>query len=206
MKSVKFALLLAALASAIVSCSDKDDDNLINDLEGEYTFVDVKAENLSRVSYYLEGSNAFFALDSISAYASTKANGSVSITANSLNSNKLAYSIAGTLTSRQVSYPAENPDMITIKPDMTKEVALNMDFPEASSTSAYKQVSADSIYFTSGFVVSPILGSTPTDPQACGAHYKWSGDTLIITSYMDVKNSVATSIKRATVITRLKKK
>lgn len=207
MKSVKSALLLAALASTIVSCSSKDEDNdqITNGLEGEYTFVDLKAETYAKVISTYAGTSELDSSVTTSAYKSTKTSGTVSINATNFVSNKVAYSISGTMKSK--FYPGGKEDS-----DLDIELPLNMDLPEANGNSVYKLIGTDSIYLSSGSLSSPILdgGSTPTQPN--GAKYKWSGDTLVMTSYLDVTSQATADgqtdrkIQRATVVTRLKKK
>jgi hypothetical protein len=209
MKALKSALLLAACASTLVSCSNDDEVNneVKNGLEGTYSFITMKADTYAEIIYLYDGSEGSegeitkFSTISTCNYETTNNKGTVTIDATKFNSSKFAYSINATLLGK--SYMNDVQSGYTNMPFV-------MDMPESSGTTAYQLIGTDSIYFSGGFVNSPALGDSVASLPS-GAKYKWEGDTLVIASAFILRDTVredgATvySDKRSTQIMRFKK-
>ncbi|PWV46929.1 hypothetical protein [Chitinophaga sp. S165] len=208
MKAFKSALLLAACASTLVSCSNNDDVNndVKNPLEGSYTFVGMKANTYAEVEQRYSDDTDVYKTITTSDYDAKDLAGTVVIDAARFNSSKFKYTIntnvIGTIyTNGEESGYSNQP--------------WNYPVPESSGSSTYKLVGTDSISFTGGFVISPVFGEDPAPSPAYGAKYKWEGDTLVIASdFRQLDTTTLTdqgqsmtmySDKRSTQIMRLKK-
>jgi len=171
MKAVKSALLLAVVASSLVACSNNDDE-VKNGIEGNYTFLALKADTRVELEYHYESDGTIIKTISTSAYDATNISGTVAVNATKFNSNKFKYTIETTLLGQTYTNGVQTG---------YTNMPITMDVPEASSTVDYKLIGTDSIYFAGGFVSGPELGE-PVEAKASGAKYKWEGDTLVISS------------------------
>ena len=207
MKAVKSALLLAVVASSFASCSNNDDTNneVKNGLEGNYTFVAMKANTYVEAEYHYSDDGLILKTISTSDYDAKNLGGTVSINATKFNSNKFKYTIETTLYGKTYTNGEQTG---------FSNMPITFDIPESSGSSDYKLIGTDSIYFAGGFVSSPQLGdSLASEPS--GAKYTWEGDTLVISSeFRRLDTSVVSdgtvtrteySDKRSKQIMRLKK-
>lgn len=206
MKALKSALLLAACASTLVSCSNDDEVNneVKNGLEGTYTFIAMKADTYSEVKNVYDDQDAEIkdvSAIATSTYETTNNKGTITIDATKFNSSKFAYSISTTVFGKTYM----NGEQVGFS-----NMPITIDMPESSGTADYKLIGTDSIYFSGGFVNSPALGDSVASLPS-GAKYKWEGDTLVIASAFILRDTVredgATvySDKRSTQIMRFKK-
>ncbi|MCF6406346.1 hypothetical protein L3C95_25850 [Chitinophaga filiformis] len=175
MKSVKSALLLAVLASAFASCSNDDDTNneVKNGLEGNYTFVAMKADNHVELEYHYAANGDVIKTISTYDYDAKNIAGTITIDPTKFYSNKFKYTIETTLLGATYTNGVQTG---------YSNMPITMDVPEASSTSDYKLIGTDSIYLSGGFVTAPEMGDEPVEATPSGAKYKWAGDTLVITT------------------------
>jgi hypothetical protein len=204
MKSIKPALLLAACLSTLVSCSNDADNEVKNGLEGIYTFVAMKADTYAEVTHDYDNTEADIKevrAISTCTYQTTNNNGIITINASKFNSSKFAYSIHTTVIGKFYTNG---------KPSGNSSLPWAIEIPESSGTASYQLVGTDSIYFSGGFVNSPVLGDSVASLPS-GAKYKWEGDTLVIASSFILRDTVredgATvySDKRSTQIMRFQK-
>jgi len=174
MKSVKSALLLAAVASSLVACSANDDVNneVKNGLEGTYTFVAMKADTYVDAEYHYSDDDMVIRTISTSTYDAKNLGGTITINATKFNSNKFKYTVETILNGKTYTNGEQTG---------FSSMPVTFDIPESSGSSDYKLIGTDSIYFAGGFVSSPALGDTMASKPS-GARYKWEGDTLVISS------------------------
>jgi len=179
MKVAKSTLLLAALATTIVSCSKNDDDKPTASIEGEYTMVGLSAQTFVGTAAHYPGSTDVDSSVTVSSYATTAASGTIVITAKTFESKKLGYTVSGTATGAMYANGIKQEESSS---------PFDMVVPESEGTSEYQLIGTDSIYSSKGFVSSPIYGETPVASQPAGAKYSWKGDTLILTSSLRLVN------------------
>jgi hypothetical protein len=209
MKAFKSALLLAACASTLVSCSNNDDTNndVKNPLEGTYAFVGMKANTYAEVEQHYSDDDMVLKTITTSNYDADEPSGTVTVDASKFNSDKIAYSINTTVLGTTYM----NGEL-----SGNSNLPWNYDMPASSGTSGYKLIGTDSINFAGGFVTSPVFGEDPQPSVGGGAKYKWEGDTLVISSELKVLDTTTMteqgltvtiySDMRSTQIMRLKKK
>ncbi|MBW8684811.1 hypothetical protein [Chitinophaga rhizophila] len=203
MKSLKSALLLAALASTVVSCSNDDDDKVVTSIEGEYTFAGTSVEMFAASTYETISISEKDSTATNTKYASTSQSGTASISATNFTGDKLSFIAKGSSVSKLYTNGEETEVM---------DLPINYEAEPVSSVQAYKLVGMDSIYFGEGFLIGMPSPGTIQVPKGAGATYKFSGDTLVITSLLDTtivqeaQDERAKDILRVKMITRFKKK
>jgi len=203
MKVVKSTLLLAALTSTLVSCSKDDENNTATSLEGEYAMISLKADTYASSVSKMPGSDEVDSSIVTSSYESTKTEGTVTIDPKNFVSKKLGYTVSGRATG-----------LIYVDGELMGESNQPFDFtiPASDGSSPYKLVGTDSIYFSGGFISSPVYGQEPVPSMASGVKYKWAGDTLILTTAVRVKDTdtqdgvTAVTDTRINSVIRMKKK
>lgn len=165
----KFSLLLIAAVTLLFSCKKDDNSPTSTPISGNYAFVNIAA-NTNAIITFTQGGDAYKNI-SISDYTSHNNKGTVTIDGSHMNSSNLSYDVDTTVSS--TTY-------VNGVSQGTYRLGLNFSAPASNSTSGYKLLGTDSIAFFGNVVTMP--GSGPSVGQASGGRYKWSGDTLIITS------------------------
>jgi hypothetical protein len=133
---------------------------------GNWIFISASAVTQSTNQYSLAGTT--YKTITNSNYTSTNNTGTVTITSNTMSSNNVGYNISG--IAHALSY--ENNVLID-----TISVPFSSGISNYSSTSPYKQINQDSIYYTS-------QGLDPSVSAGYGAHLDLNGNILKLTTYV----------------------
>lgn len=180
MKKILCSLMVIALLSAIASCSkDKDKMSSAAAIEGDWKFISISAKGQSTVSYKdpTDGSNSQIITNTD--YTSTQNGGTVSFSPSAMTATGVTYTINS--TAHAYSYVDGQLDDSVSSP-------FSFVYPATNSTSTYKIIGQDSIYFAGQSIVSTQDGSGGTTSPS-GAKFSIAGNTLTITSDL-VKDTV----------------
>ena len=209
MKHPKLLLLIAVLATALISC--QKEVNLQNqnggggqasDITGNYKFVSMTASTKSTIT---TGSGPLQEKAiTVSDYTSTNNIGTVAITSDKFNTTGIGYDVDG------IAYGYFYLGGVLID---SLEFPFNVTIPPTSGSSNYRRITNDSIYFDGGFINNdPTGGGTPTQAIPTGARLSWASDTLILrTSFsmattQDIGGGVmANVLNQGTQVVQLKK-
>lgn len=170
MRKAIFFLLTAFILSSIVSCK-KDDSSTssTSPLTGNWKLISISAQTQSTIQYTDAGS--VFKTVTNSAYTSTNNGGTVTFSPSAITATGVTY---------QISDTAYGYDYM----DNQLEDSLSFPFaftcPPTNSTSSYKMIGQDSIYFA-GQTLITTQGSTGSSSPS-GAKFNITGNTLTLTS------------------------
>ena len=140
-------------------------------LTGNYTFLYTKG-NINQTEQATVLGQSFSAVTNGS-FRSISNTGTIQFTADSLIAVGLGYEIDTTFT----TVTSQNGAVIS-----TSNPAFTQSFPAANSTSDYKVIGTDSVYFPGGALgTGSLTGGTQVAPPT-GGHFVFKGDTLLITS------------------------
>lgn len=167
--SKKFTLS-ATVFSLLVFVACKKDSNGAGPLDGNWTFTSMEVHD-STSNTYNDGADELEI--SLFNYVTTNNKGTVSIGGGNMTAKGLSYSFDTVLyyrsyTDGSLSYEFNQP--------------LSMTLPTTNSSSSYKLVGADSIYFPAGGFAA--IGSSVAQTSAAGYKYVLNGKTLTMTTSM----------------------
>ncbi|MCW3117708.1 MAG: hypothetical protein JWM28_1790 [Chitinophagaceae bacterium] len=152
----------------LVSCKKESSINPVNsNIQGSYTFISLTAITTS-TQIVTDGTTTDKTITR-SNYTTKDNTGTLTIDASKMTSTGLSYRID---TMATADYYEDN---VFIE---TYEVPFQFTVPTSSSTSEYKWVTSDSVYFASGTVFTDGVTS-PSGPS--GARIKLEGDKLYVT-------------------------
>ena len=144
-------------------------------LVGNYTFLYGTADITLVESVTLLGQTA--SLTNITSYKTLDNVGTVQFTADSMKSVGVGYSV-DTITMVIDKEPGQAPD--------TAFAPFAKTIDPVSYTSHYQVIGTDSIYSEGGFLASGSLTAGTNIAPPSGGHFSFSGDTLIITSKVNM--------------------
>lgn len=115
-------------------------------------------------------------IETVLRYSSEKPVGVYNITASDFNGVGVGYDYNGVLIIRQYE------NNVLQSEDSTD---VNMTIPPSNSTSKYKLIGSDSIYFEVGGPGTPSVSGNPAAPQSGGCKYKLEGTRLTLIMKMN---------------------
>lgn len=167
MKQITVTLATLIFLTALVSCSkDKNNATAGADITGTYKFISLQAKTNSTVES-VSGSYITKTVTT-SDYTSLNNAGTFKIDAGKFVMSNFSYSINSTA----ISTVYENGSVFD-KFTFPLQVAI----PATNGTSAYKRISADSLYFDSG---SMFIGGSASTPEPGGAKIKYENGKLTL--------------------------
>ena len=186
MKLLKIAPLLLLLITLITSCTKEKSTELngntpgstTSDLRGDWKLVSISGVSTVRDTFNALGSQAV--IISKYTYASTSAAGSYTITNTDFISKGITYDFDGKLV-----YTAYEDGLLILNDSMDASSTI----PPTNGTAPYKLQGTDSLYFTSGGILS-IQGSNTTNVKPAGCKYKLEGNKLTLTMKMQMSESI----------------
>lgn len=174
MKKVKYLIILVASLSIFISCNkDKDETSGAASIEGNWKFVSLSATTESAIFFidpYDQSSNKVV---SKSAYTTTDNGGIINFSASTMSGKELTY---------QVNTMAHGYTYVNNKLEDSVSTPFNFSYPATNSSSSYKIIGKDSIYFTGQILLSDPNGTIDSSPS--GGKFTIAGNTLTITSNM----------------------
>lgn len=178
----KNLILAATLLFLLILSSCKKDSSASNsqdNLQGSWKLVSISGVSEVTDNYQEFGST--YKDIATYTYSSTSVSGTYEITATNFNGQGIAYTTTGTIAFKGY-----------------EDGALYMNFtqsspatiPASNSTSVYKKVGTDSLYFSSGSLINISSGtSSPVTPG--GLKYKLEGNKLTINTGGSEKSTVS---------------
>jgi len=157
-------LVLCAVIFIIASCK-KDKTTTNSAIQGNYKFKSAHIISNSTIT----GNDGEKAI-TVSDYTTINNAGTIVIDGSNINSTGLTYEVDATAN----GYIYQDDQLID-----SFSSPFNYVLPAANSSSSYKLISADSIYFPHGSIATVGIGSMPTG--GTGGKYSMSGNLLIIT-------------------------
>lgn len=198
MKQSSVSLTAIILLLAMVSCSkEKNNATAGADITGTYKFISSQAKTNTTVQS-ISGSHVSKTVTT-SDYTTLNNAGTVTIDGNKFIMTNLAYSINS--TANAILYE----DGVV---SGTFSAPIKFTLPPSSGTSTYKKISADSIYFESG---SLLTGNATTASQPGGSKIKFENGILTMygnflqSSTSTNQGETVTSIGTAATVTTLQK-
>ena len=197
MKNI-FSLSALLIVIVLVSCKKENSESQKqNALVGNWKFISMHAITES-TNQYTDISTVFKTVTA-SDYTTTNNGGTLSITAEQMNGEGLTYSISDTATA-----------LVYEDGVLTDSTSFPFDFDLAAtnSSSSYKLIGSDSIYFPGGgFISSPSLSGTQQN-VAGGAKFSISSNLLtMVTIYnkdTTVNNSgITETINNSAIVTSM---
>ena len=174
----KNLLLLFAVASLVfIGCAKEksidsttnNNNNNDNDIIGTWKFVEFHAQTQSTMEYREAGIDMM--TDTYSDYVSINNGGTVTITADKFNTTNMTY----TVNDMAKGYIYEGGQLLD-----SIEFPLIVTVPPVNSSSSYKKIGTDSLYFAAGGFVNIGGSSSPSAPG--GSKFKIEGDKLYLTT------------------------
>ncbi|HLO38642.1 MAG TPA: hypothetical protein VK173_09130 [Lacibacter sp.] len=187
MKLLKIAPLFLLLITLITSCTKEKSTELngntpgpgsTSDIRGDWKLVSISGVSTVRDTFIALGSQAV--IISKYTYASTSASGSYTITNTDFISKGISYDFDGKLV-----YMAYEDGLLILNDSMDASSTI----PPTNGTAPYKLQGADSLYFTSGGILS-IQGSNTTNVTPGGCKYKLEGNKLTLTMKMQMSENI----------------
>jgi hypothetical protein len=179
-------LAFAALSVITFSCSKNGSDVQQSSITGNYKFVSISAETESEMKYSENGIQ--FRDVTTSQYTSVDNKGTMKIAPDVMETVGIGYTISSTATLK--SY--EDGELI-----YTFDSPFNYTLPSSSSTTKYKQVSADSITYEG----TSFLGG-PSQTSGGGSKFYVDGNKLI---FKGTSSKVSTQNLEGIIVTRTDK-
>lgn len=180
MKKVLSSLIVVAFLSVVVSCNkEKDKLSSASAIEGDWKFISISAKAQSTVSYRDPADGSNIQVVTNTDYTSTQNAGMVSFSPSTMTAKSVTYTI--NTTALAYSYVDGQLDDSLSSP-------YSFVYPPTNSSSAYKIIGQDSIYFAGQTIVSTQDG-TGTSTSPSGAKFTIAGNTLTITANL-VKDTV----------------
>jgi hypothetical protein len=198
---IVFYLALASCQkelSSSASSSGSPGSSAGSDIKGNYDFVSLHAKTKS-TNQSVSGSDVLKTV-TVSDYTTANNTGTITIDASNITSTNIGYSANAV---GNASY-FENGALID-----TFSIPLQFTIPPSSGVTAYKQISSDSLYFQSGFIV--VSGTSQTS-QPGGAKMKFENGILTLTSNISqtstqvVQGESITIISEGTSVSSFRKK
>jgi hypothetical protein len=166
LKKSLLSIACILVCALLISCQKDNAENpTAVALAGSYKFISMEMNGLS-ISTATDGTDVE-RVETVTKYKTKNNSGTVTFTTSTLSSINLSYEIDTTL---EVSYYTNG------NLDDKIEFPLQFQIPPTSSTSSYKVVSTDSLYFSSGSMF--VDGTATQATQASGARIKKEGDLL----------------------------
>ena len=163
----KHLLCSLAVIAMLASCKkDNDTPGSTAGLEGTYKFKYLSAQTNTTST-----GSAGDKIVTTSDYTTENNQGTIVFTNTSLSATGLAYSVNS--SAKYDLYDGTNLISSGSQP-------LTFNLPASSSTSQYKLVGTDSIYFPQGSATSSLPGGGTTATLASGGRYSWNGNLLTI--------------------------
>jgi len=164
-------ILAAALFFSLILSSCKKDTNsggTQNSIQGNWKLISVSGISQVTDTYQQYGS----AYKNISnyTYSSSTASGSYNITSTNFDGQSIAYNTTGTLTMK--IYQDNN---LLLDNSQSSQAAITA----TNSTSTYKKIGTDSLYFVSGSLINVSTGTSSSMTPA-GMKYKIEGTKLTL--------------------------
>lgn len=168
MKKSLASITCILVCALLVSCQKDNAENpTAVALAGSYKFVSMEMNGVSTTTA-TDGTNVETSV-MVTKYITRNNAGTVTFTTSTLSSINLSYDVDTTLG---VSYYMNG----TLEDSL--DVPFQVQVPASSSTSSYKVITSDSLYFSSGTMF--MTGSTAQATQAGGARIKKQGDLLLL--------------------------
>lgn len=205
MKMSKLLLLTSIVATLLISCQkevdfqNQDGNGGPISIIGDYDFLGSTVETKVTVTSNSTGTEE--KIITTSDYITQNNTGTVSITATTITTSNLSYSINDTAFSKMYLG-----GVLVNSIDAPMVYAL----PATGSTTNYQTISSDSIYMSNGVISGGPSAGSPALP--IGARISWSGGDLLmkmsfsLTTMQDIGGVMAQVVTEATQIVRLKKK
>lgn len=185
MKFLKITPFFLLLLTLFNSCSKEKSTELNGntpgggpDIRGDWKLVSVAGVSLVRDTFNAFGSQAVIL--SNYRYASTSVAGSYTITSTDFISKGISYDFDGTLV-----YKAYEDGLLILDDSMD----VSNTIPPTNGTAPYKLQGADSLYFTSGGIMS-IQGGNNNNVTPGGCKYKLEGNKLTLTMKAEMSETV----------------
>ena len=169
-------LSLFAIIALLVSCKkDSSGTTASASLNGTYTFKSLSAKTTST----LTGSDGE-KLVTTSNYTSTNNQGTFVFNNSNIAATGLSYEVNAIAT----GYYYDDNELL----DSTS-APYTFTLPLSNSSSNYKLIGTDSIYFPNGFITSVVGASGSTQYGPSGGHYSLSGNVLTLTQAVSKDSS-----------------
>lgn len=161
-------------------------------ITGNYRFVGMSSDTWSSLTLNTGGMNMKTIATSV--YTTTNNSGALKIDATNFQFTNLSYDL-----STVVSVEAYMDNVLMTQMDQPWDFSL----APTNTASSYQRISADSVYFPSGFAASAPTGTStgasyPTGPM--GARLSWSGDTLLMRMKLNVTQTQSSGGVPATLV------
>ena len=188
MKKSLSVLTCTLVCALLISCQKDNAENpTALSLAGSYKFVSMEMNGVATTTAN-DGTDVVKAV-TVTKYKTKNNTGTVNFTTSTLSSINLSYEIDTTIKVSQYT----NGNL-----DMEMDMEFQFQIPPTSSTSTYKVITSDSLYFSSGSMF--VDGTATQATQASGARIKKEGDLLQLivptnqTTTQNTQGVVATTI------------
>ena len=177
MKLRNFTPILAVIILAATSCKKEGSENSSSLLSGNWKFV--SANGSTTVTNSVNFGGDVFKTEGISTFTSSNPKGTYTMTATQITGNGIGYDFTGTSTSKVYENNVLQNQVTT---------PMNGTIPPINTSSTYKLVGTDSLYFET---------KAPGTANAGGCKFKLEGTKL--TLFMNINTKSFTDIGGATV-------